>query len=189
MWPKCPKHALIVTSPPENPHRKRKKFFFVSTRRLSEYVEGLNSSLAQSPGELQDCKVLQKKWLARDLKGKSFITKNKRCLHIHEIWRNQLCLMILLMSKKHYRWKWEVWGSKYRKSVVGKLYNNVSQSWRFKKSRELVKQEKVVLGVFRHITAILVLRSHYSLYLAFMERSGRTTNARHERKTSVFWML
>jgi len=26
--PKFPKHALIVTSPPENPHRKRKSFFF-----------------------------------------------------------------------------------------------------------------------------------------------------------------
>jgi len=27
-WPKFPKHALIVTSPPENLHRKRKTFFF-----------------------------------------------------------------------------------------------------------------------------------------------------------------
>jgi len=36
--------------PPENP--KPKKLFLISSRRLAESVEGLNSSLAQSPGEL-----------------------------------------------------------------------------------------------------------------------------------------
>jgi len=49
---KIPKHALIVMSPPENPHRKQKTFFSISTRRLAESVEGLNSSLALAAGEL-----------------------------------------------------------------------------------------------------------------------------------------
>jgi len=34
------------------PHRKRKLFFSISTTRIAESVEGLNSSLAQTPGEL-----------------------------------------------------------------------------------------------------------------------------------------
>ena len=51
---KIPKHALIVTSPPENPHQKRKIFFFfMSTRRLAESTEGLNSSLALAAGDLR----------------------------------------------------------------------------------------------------------------------------------------
>jgi len=50
--PKFPKHALIVMSPPENPTKTKKCFFSISTTRLAESVEGLNSSLAQSPGEL-----------------------------------------------------------------------------------------------------------------------------------------
>jgi len=37
---------------PDNPKPKTKNFFSISTRRLDECVEGLNSSLAQSPGEL-----------------------------------------------------------------------------------------------------------------------------------------
>ena len=49
-WPTFPKHVLFVMSPSENPHRNRT--FFFSTTRLAESVEGLNSSLAQSPGEL-----------------------------------------------------------------------------------------------------------------------------------------
>ena len=44
--------ALIVTSPPENLHRKQKTFFFMSTRKLAESVEGLNSSLALAAGDL-----------------------------------------------------------------------------------------------------------------------------------------
>jgi len=47
------------------PHRKRKIYFF-STTRLAESIGGLNSSLAQSPGELYDCKVLQEKLRTRD---------------------------------------------------------------------------------------------------------------------------
>ena len=61
----CP--LCDVTS--RKPHRNRKSFFSILTTRLAESVEGLNSSLAQSPGELQDCKVLQEKWRTRDLKG------------------------------------------------------------------------------------------------------------------------
>jgi len=34
------------------PLRKRTIFFWISTTTLAESVEGLNSSLAQSPGEL-----------------------------------------------------------------------------------------------------------------------------------------
>jgi len=64
-----PKHVLFVTSPPENLPPKPKIVFFILTKRLAESVEGLNSSLAQSPDELSDCKVLQEKWRTRDLKG------------------------------------------------------------------------------------------------------------------------
>jgi len=57
----------LVAFPPENPKPKTKNVFFsISTRRLAESAEGLNSSLAQSPGELQDCKSLEKKWRMRD---------------------------------------------------------------------------------------------------------------------------
>jgi len=38
---------------PEIPHRQRKMFFFsILTTRLAESVDGLDGSLAQSPGEL-----------------------------------------------------------------------------------------------------------------------------------------
>jgi len=42
------KTPLLVTFPPEN----EKIFFSILTTRLAESTEGLNSSLAQSPGEL-----------------------------------------------------------------------------------------------------------------------------------------
>ena len=51
------------------PIENEKVFFSISTTRLAESVEGLNSSLAQSPGELQDCKALQETWFSWDLKG------------------------------------------------------------------------------------------------------------------------
>jgi len=39
--------------PPREPQTENeKRFFSISTRRLAESAEGLNSSLAQSPGEL-----------------------------------------------------------------------------------------------------------------------------------------
>jgi len=38
--------------PKKNPTEREKIFFSISTTRLTKSVEGLNSSLAQSPGEL-----------------------------------------------------------------------------------------------------------------------------------------
>jgi len=46
------KTPLLVTSPQKSSNPKRKIFFSILTTRLAESVEGLNSSLAQSPGEL-----------------------------------------------------------------------------------------------------------------------------------------
>jgi len=71
-WPKFPKHALFVTSPPENPTETEKIIFSILTKRLAESVEGLNSSLAQSPGELWSCKNVKsrvKKVARAGLKG------------------------------------------------------------------------------------------------------------------------
>jgi len=55
--------------PSENPPPKTKNFFSISTTRLAESAERLNSSLAESPGELQDCKALHETWFSRNLKG------------------------------------------------------------------------------------------------------------------------
>ena len=44
-------------------------FGLISTAGLPESVEGLNSSLAQPPGEFLDCKSLHETWFLRDLKG------------------------------------------------------------------------------------------------------------------------
>jgi len=46
------KTPLLVTFPPEKFKPETKTFFSILTTRLAESVEGLNSSLAQSPGEL-----------------------------------------------------------------------------------------------------------------------------------------
>jgi len=46
------KTPLLVTFPPEKFNPKMKIFFSILTTRLAESAEGLNSSLAQSPGEL-----------------------------------------------------------------------------------------------------------------------------------------
>jgi len=46
------KHLHLWRSTPKTPHRKRKYFFSISSTRLAESVEGLDSSLAQTPGEL-----------------------------------------------------------------------------------------------------------------------------------------
>jgi len=61
-----------VTSPLENPHQKRKAFLFVSSRRLAESADDLDSSLAQSPGEVwpKECEPIY--GLARSLKGSIF---------------------------------------------------------------------------------------------------------------------
>jgi len=46
------KHPYLWRSPQKSSNPKRKIFFSILTIRLAESVEGLNSSLAQSPGEL-----------------------------------------------------------------------------------------------------------------------------------------
>jgi len=54
-----------VTS--RNPSPKAKNVFFsILTTRLAESLHGLDSSLAQSPGELYDCKAQQDLGLSRD---------------------------------------------------------------------------------------------------------------------------
>jgi len=53
-------HEIVKTCPYfDVPHRepKMKYVFSVSTRRLAKAVEGLNTSLTQSAGELWSCKV------------------------------------------------------------------------------------------------------------------------------------
>jgi len=50
--PKFQKHLHFGRSHQRTPHRKWKTFFSISTRRLAESVEGLNSSLALAAGEL-----------------------------------------------------------------------------------------------------------------------------------------
>jgi len=47
-----PKHAFVVTSPPEIPSPKTKNLLFDFDYKTAESVDGLDSSLAQSPGEL-----------------------------------------------------------------------------------------------------------------------------------------
>jgi len=46
------KHPYLLRSPQKRSNPKRNFFFSILTTRLAESVEGLNSSLAQSPGEL-----------------------------------------------------------------------------------------------------------------------------------------
>jgi len=46
------KHPHLWRFPPKTLHQKQKIFFSISIARLAECVEGLNSSLAQSAGEL-----------------------------------------------------------------------------------------------------------------------------------------
>jgi len=53
------KIPLLVTFPPEILKPKMKKILFISSSRLAESVEGLNSSIAQSPGELWLCKIFK----------------------------------------------------------------------------------------------------------------------------------
>ena len=54
---KVRKPPPIMMSPTSNPKPKTKSFILIQTRRLAESVDGLNSSLAQSAGELWNCKA------------------------------------------------------------------------------------------------------------------------------------
>jgi len=50
---------------PRKPQTQNDKNLFRWTRRLAESVECLNSSLAQSAGEVWCCKTSQKNWCKR----------------------------------------------------------------------------------------------------------------------------
>jgi len=49
---KMQKHLDLWHCPQRMPNRKQNTFFSISTRRLAESVEGLNSSLALAAGKL-----------------------------------------------------------------------------------------------------------------------------------------
>ena len=51
------KNTPIAAVPPANPKPKTKTVFSISSGRLAESEDGLDSSLAQSGGELQRCKL------------------------------------------------------------------------------------------------------------------------------------
>jgi len=59
----------LVTFPQRTPNRKRKTFFSMSTRRLAESVEGLNSSLPLAAADLWPKKCRPIHWPARPVKG------------------------------------------------------------------------------------------------------------------------
>jgi len=56
---------LLWRHPRQTQTKTKKTFFSLSARRPAECVEGLDSSLAQSAGELLCCKAWSKKWPAR----------------------------------------------------------------------------------------------------------------------------
>jgi len=66
---KTQKTPPLVTSPQRIPNPKRKNFFSISTRRLAESVDGLNSFPAQSASEDSVANLLPKFWRARDLQA------------------------------------------------------------------------------------------------------------------------
>jgi len=74
------KHPHLWRSPQRTPNQKRKVFVSISSRRLAESVEGLNSSLAQSPGQLWPKECVKGKLIAtmqEDFScNDSFIRKN-----------------------------------------------------------------------------------------------------------------
>jgi len=66
----CP-HCDVTSRKPQTENKKR--FFSISSRRLAESVDDLDSSQAQSVGELWSCKNLKsrvKKVVRAGLKGK-----------------------------------------------------------------------------------------------------------------------
>jgi len=69
MVKKKQKHPTCSGSPSEPQTENKNRFFSISIRRLAESEVGLDSSLSQSGGELQRCKLAPKFWRARDLKG------------------------------------------------------------------------------------------------------------------------
>jgi len=66
------KHPHLQRSLQRTPNQKRKPFFSISSRRLAESEVGLDSSLAQSGGKLQRCKLVPKFWRTPDVKGLTY---------------------------------------------------------------------------------------------------------------------
>jgi len=73
----CP-HCDVTS---RNPHRKRKIVFSMSTRKLAESVEGLNSSLALAAGDLWAKKCEPIHGLARSLEGPVQSSLNQSSSH------------------------------------------------------------------------------------------------------------
>ena len=64
------KNTSTCSGPPSEPQTENEnRFFSITSRRLAESEDGLDSSLAQSGAELQRCKLTPKFWRAQDLKG------------------------------------------------------------------------------------------------------------------------
>ena len=60
MVAKISKTCLLYDVTSRNPPTENEKCFFsILTTRLAESTDGLDSSVAQPPGELWDCKALQ----------------------------------------------------------------------------------------------------------------------------------
>jgi len=66
---KCKNTSTCDVPPSERQTKNEKIFFSMSTRRLAESVEGLNSSLALVAGDLWPKKGKPIYWLAQSLKG------------------------------------------------------------------------------------------------------------------------
>ena len=66
---KMQKHPHLWRSSSKRQTKNEKMFFSMSTRRLADSVEGLNSSLALAGGDLWPKKGKPIYWLARSLKG------------------------------------------------------------------------------------------------------------------------
>jgi len=80
----CPHCDVTYRNPPT---KKTKNVFFISSRRLVESVDGLDSSLAQSAGELWSCKNLKSRVEKVTRAGlKEFMVENvfsHVCISIH----------------------------------------------------------------------------------------------------------
>ena len=67
---KISKTCLLCDVTSRNPPTENEiRFFSILITRPAKSADGLDSSLAQSPGELSDCKALQDLGLSRDWKG------------------------------------------------------------------------------------------------------------------------
>jgi len=81
---KKPNHPHLWRSPQRTQKRKRKTFFFsISSRRRAESVDGLDSSLAQSAGDLWICKGRVKEVARAGLKGLDKTSHTLFLTHAH----------------------------------------------------------------------------------------------------------